>query len=862
MVTHVLPPEESPAPSVQLYGRTLLLARVAWFSLAAMVLTMLLGIPTRLAALQQTAPPFPGGGLVLPIQLLPALDSWGISHSAYAAWIFSSETLVTATFFLAAAFLFWRRGTDRGAFFVSLVLLSYGATETTFGSGIATLTPLWHWPFETIQAIGAAMIIVVFCTFPDGRFTLPWARPLTLGWCALVFVWLLFPDLPLNVVNGDSFNRTPFLSLGFALLWNLAALYALLHRYRHAQGTLRLQMQWMVYALAVVFVTTSMRYTIDPLLWLIPIEAHPRWAVLRLMLLRPIYSLTLLVVPVACTIAILRYKLWGIETVIRRTLLYTALSLTLSLCALGAILVSQTLLRGLSGLDTELIAVFTTLLCVLLFDPLRRRFQGLIDHRFDRTTVDFRPAVIAFGRELNHLHTTSELLEALLVRSATLLKITYGALYLRDAGGAFPLAHAHQTPPDTPTTLAQHLAQQLTPDTEVQRPRDPYWPLLIPLVALHTGERIVIGVLTLGPRRSEEPYSRAVIDLLLTLADRTGTAVAIAQLVTYQLSPAGRAEALAQQLVRAPEAALGDLYRLTQGAFASADEAARLAALPQALRASNAPRLADLAGGYRLIAESRIEPTLLLAGLRLLTSTFVEPSPDAPQPDGIQSLFQLCRDALEITHVDEIGTLLPRIQALDTVSADQRLALPLYGAITVCWRAIQLITALRQLDTPAVQLVCLRQTRDQLAQIGGQLPLGLDLVERHIADQIAQRWRVCVEAHMQTLQGQARLALRLVTGSVSMAAETMLGVEVSNRGQGAAHQITLQLLPGDGYLAHEPEQLVDDLGSGDAVVITFAIHLLGAPRIYPSLRVTYADATETEAPLTMRLQVTVLAVPR
>jgi len=855
------PPDEPPTASAQLQGSALLCARLVWLSLAGTVLAMVLsGAAPRLAALRQTSPPITGGGLVLPAHLLPALQSLGLTLDGYAAWIFSVEILVVSAFFLTAAFLFWRRTTDRGAFFVALLLLSYGATETGFGSGIGRLYPLWDWPFELLQAIGAAMIIVVFCTFPDGRFALRWARPLTLGWCVLVFVWLLFPQLPFNIVNGATFNRTPFLSLGFGLIWHLAALYALVHRYRRAQGTLRLQMQWMVYALMVVSVTTTMRYTLQPALWAIPIATHPRWDVLHLMLLRPLYWLTLLVVPLSLTVAILRYRLWGIETVIRRTLLYTALSLALAGIAGLSIFVGQTLLRGLSGIDSELTAVLTTLLCVLLFEPLRRGLQARIDRQFDRTSVDFRPALIAFGRELNQLRAVPDLLDALLARSTNLLKIAHGAVYLRAADGDLQLIHARHAPPNTPAVLDSQTTTQLRPDSDWHRPGDRQWPLLLPITAMRQGERAVIGALALGPRRSEEPYQRTTIELLLALADRTGTALTVAQLVAYQTSPAGRAEALAQELARSPETTVRALHRLAQSALTSADQAAVLAALPGALQALALSSLAELATGYRLVADSRSDPTLLPAGLRLLAA-HSDAGAAAPTTQ-LHTLYRLCRDALEIDQVAALGALLPEASALTVPDATEPpFAPPVASSIALFQRVLRTLEGLPRQATASGQLDCLRQVRAQIEQLASQLSLTIDPIERLIAQRIAQHWRDLIDAQIQAIQGRAQVEVRLITGSVVLAPQITLAAELINRGQGPARQVSLTLTPGVGYTVLADGRAVPDLAPGETQIVTFMLRPAGAAPLRPLLTLAYDDAGHGGAPRSLTFPVAVLTAP-
>ena len=178
----------------------------------------------------------------------------------------------------------------------------------------------------------------------------------------------------------------------------LASALSLVLRFRHSRDQERQQIKWIAFS-ATVVVTVYLIAMVVSLLS--PAEtwfagSSPAW----LSLLQSAALLSLTAVPIAVGFAVLRYRLYDIDILINRALVYGSLTVLLAATYVGGVVGLQYVFRAITGQGSTLAVVASTLVIAALFSPLRRRVQGFVDHRFYRSKYDAAKTLEAFSARL------------------------------------------------------------------------------------------------------------------------------------------------------------------------------------------------------------------------------------------------------------------------------------------------------------------------------------------------------------------------------------------------------------------------------------------------------------------------------
>jgi hypothetical protein len=281
---------------------------------------------------------------------------------------------------------------------------------------------------------GILMLLLLPVLFPDGRPLSPRWRPLVWTIVAGALVSLVGSALIPRIVDAPSL-RNPLglpgaagamleqallkLFLGLPVV-AVAAAVSLIMRFRRARGEERQQLKWLAYAMGVLMVAPVVQDS-----WL------GGWAAAAA-------DLALFAIPAAIGVAILRYRLYDIDRLINRTLVYGLLTAILGTLYAGVVLVPGQLFGGIGGEPPSWAVAGATLAVAALFQPARRRIQQVVDRRFNRRKYDAARTVEAFSARLRDEVDLDALSAELLAVADQTMQPTTASLWLRPAAETRP----------------------------------------------------------------------------------------------------------------------------------------------------------------------------------------------------------------------------------------------------------------------------------------------------------------------------------------------------------------------------------------------------------------------------------------
>jgi len=485
---------EMPMPSdamtrTWLHGQRLMVVRLLWLSIAGVVLVLCaLGVPVHFESLRTVCAV---ARCRVIEQLTPenfqALHNAGLSLDFYATYVVIFQTSCALIWFLVGIVIFWRKSDDWMALFVALFLVTNAAGVSSTVGPLATFSPVWQWPVQSLGVLSTASLGLFFYLFPDGRFVPRWTRWLAGLWIASQVIFLLFPSFlfPTIQLGLTAFSPLPWNILFFGFIGSM--LFAQVYRYRWVSGPAqRRQTKWVIFGVSfslIGFVAILILSTFA--------QAHSTSGTHPFFFGGIIGYLCQILIPLSIAIAVLRSQLFDIEVLINRTLVYGMLTV----CVVGTYII---LVIGLGTLfrssENFIISLFATALVAVLFQPLRERLQRRVN-RFMYGERDVPYQVLAsLGQRLEATLESSTVLPMIVETVALALKLPYAAIRIQQDDEWMFMASYGKA-----------------------RERIHSFPL--------TNASEKIGELVLASRPGEEAFTQADLELLTALARQAGIAV-------------------------------------------------------------------------------------------------------------------------------------------------------------------------------------------------------------------------------------------------------------------------------------------------------------------------------------------------
>ncbi|MBK9602309.1 MAG: sensor histidine kinase [Anaerolineales bacterium] len=414
-----------------------------------------------------------------PLNLQKNLADHGISLRVYANYLTGLRSIYMLVHLVIAGIIIFKRPNERIAVFTAFFLVMLGTTFWPLAERVADQPDFWRLPRAIANLLMSSSLLIFFLIFPDGRFTPRWTKPVAVVMLGLLVIENFFPESKLNPQNNWSVGAT------LSLITMIIMVYVPVHRYRSMSNpVLRQQTKWVVYGISAAiigfFIVTL------PASFGISMEEGTTYGLISITGM----MLSILFIPISIGIAITRSRLWDIDPIINRTLVYGALSF---LTILFYVLTVGVFALYFRSNETNLVISFiATGVVAILFEPLRQRLQRAVNRLMYGERDDPATVLIRLSQRLDSALAPDSVLQTIVETLAQTLRLPYAAISLLDEEPRF--ASTRQLPPSE----------------------------LIHLPLTYQTERV--GELILAPRAAGESFSTADMKLINIIAQQAGVA--------------------------------------------------------------------------------------------------------------------------------------------------------------------------------------------------------------------------------------------------------------------------------------------------------------------------------------------------
>jgi hypothetical protein len=413
------------ASGTHLQGGWLILVRIVWLVVVVLSLAVSIAdIHLEFAQLHIACVGLSCTGQQLTAGIVQELHRMNLSVDFYAASFVILNFGFYFVWVVVAFVIFWRKSNDWMALLVALFLVLFPATQG-LGSpaDVGAAYPSLHVLTSFLDDLGWVSFLLFLYLFPDGRFVPRWTA-------VLIFVMLVGPVLS-GLFPNSYFNLNKVLpGLDFApIVCGIGVgIFSQIYRYiRLSNRVQRQQTKWIVLGVTAAVGIFIGLVVIKPLLF----PSNGNYNFWGELIANIIFHIVAFLIPLSIGFSILRYRLYDIDFLINRTLVYGILTALLAIIYFSLVFGLQYLLHGLTKETNDIVIVASTLAIAALFQPLRRRIQKIIDRRFYRQKYDAVRTLAAFSATLRNEVDLSQLSEHLVAVVQETMQPAHVSLWIR-----------------------------------------------------------------------------------------------------------------------------------------------------------------------------------------------------------------------------------------------------------------------------------------------------------------------------------------------------------------------------------------------------------------------------------------------
>lgn len=413
-------PAANAVKPLTLSGRVLAVAQAGWWIVfGGIVLLNLMALPPILRAAQRECVSQPCFDQQLTLALFRSWLAMGLSRELYAALSVGIAVVPIVIYLVVALVLFLNRPNEPIVIFTALMLATFGGVSYPgFMPILAHENALLWYPILALDYIGSVTVMVFFYIFPNGKFVPRLTIGLTVFWVVEQFLEVLN-----NPPVGWMFLSSDWINASFLLIVT-SGIFAQVYRYRRVQNAQEhRQTKWVVVG------TIAALVSVVVILVFASVMGQLRENVIAVMVVGALLSVAVSLIPLSIGIAILRARLWDINLIINRALVYGTVTAILA----GVLAVSSDLAKrfflALTGTESEFTPIVATLLVVAAFEPIRKRVQSFADRHVKYATGTLG----AFADEVSkfvQLNDPDALARRFLNEALTSFEAQSGAIYL------------------------------------------------------------------------------------------------------------------------------------------------------------------------------------------------------------------------------------------------------------------------------------------------------------------------------------------------------------------------------------------------------------------------------------------------